>query len=572
MVEKDWKLKDAMPTDFASMHPEIKPLVLQLLYNRGLTTQKQIDQFLQPDYGDDLYNPFLFSQMNVAVERIFSAIAHKEKIYVYGDYDADGVCAAAVMVEALAAFGAAVSVYIPFRETEGYGLNQEALKQIADEGTKLVITVDCGVANAAEVAYANSRGLTVIITDHHQQPAVLPEAFAIINPNVKSEIYPCKAITGAGVAFKVVQALTTLQKNYKVTQLTEGAEKWLLDLVAIGTIADLQPLLDENRVLVSYGLIVLQRTRRPGLRKLFELMGGDITKCDERTVGWQIAPRLNAAGRMNHATTAYLALTETNDAKLGEACQELMQANQNRQQVTEQIRQSANQSLAQYSSPHIMIAFGEGWPTGVIGLVAGKLTDEHQRPAFVLSNFRGNIVGSGRSTPGFNIVAALNECPDCFSRYGGHPQACGFTLKDISVLPKFVETMHAIAARALDKAPARQELSVEAEIDLNEVNWALFEDLKKFSPFGEGNPRPRLLVRGATVIETQTVGNDGKHLRLMISHRSAVVRKTIGFFFGEMHEKFQRGDLIDLVCEVDVNEWNGNRELQLKIIDIKHHE
>src|SRR3989344_8888073 len=273
-MEKVWQVASPVDKKTADAFPEIHPVVLQLLYNRGLLSQEKIDQFLNSDYGDDLHDPFLFADMEKAVKRILEAVESQEKIVVYGDYDADGVSSSAVMVEMLKKLGANIYIYIPYRETEGYEINKKAVTELADQGAKLLITVDNGISNAGEVEVLNERALDVIITDHHHQPPVVPKAFAIINPNVEKEKYPFKFLTGAGVAFKVSQALALRHKNYKVKQLEEGWEKWLLDLVAIGTVADMQPLLDENRVLVKYGLIVLEKTKRPGLIELLKNKDG----------------------------------------------------------------------------------------------------------------------------------------------------------------------------------------------------------------------------------------------------------------------------------------------------------
>jgi len=305
-MSKKWKIEKPIEKAVLDKFPEIHPIVLQLLMNRGIDTQEKIDEFLGADYGDDLYDPFLFKEMDRAVKRILQAIEKQENIIVYGDYDADGVSSSAVMMEILQMLGAAhLDIYIPFREKEGYGLNVEAVNEIIKDGANLVVTVDCGISNVEEAKILKDAGVDLIITDHHSEPESLPDAYATINPNVTSkEDYPFGGLTGAGVAYKVAQALVSKHKDYKVKQLEEGAEKWLLDLVAIGTVADLMPVLSENRVLVKYGLIVLEKTKRIGLKKLIESLGNRDATINERMIGWQISPRLNAAGRLNHASVA----------------------------------------------------------------------------------------------------------------------------------------------------------------------------------------------------------------------------------------------------------------------------
>ena len=567
-IEKNWQILPQITEDFSAKFPEINPVILQLLFNRDLDNQEKIDQFLNPDYGSDLYDPFLFSEMEKVVKRIFLAIEKQEKIVVYGDYDADGVCSSVVMVETLKNFGAQVEVYIPFRETEGYGLNLAAAKELINQGVNLVITVDCGISNKNEVELLNQGGVDVIITDHHHQPLELPKAFAIINQNLTREKYPFKKLAGCGVAFKVVQGLITKQAEYKIKQLPEGFEKWLLDLVAIGTIADLQPLLGENRILVKYGLVVLNKTKRLGILKLIEKIGNHVTVIDERMVGWQISPRLNAAGRLNHASSAYQLLLTENAAEADQLAIEINQTNQQRQQITDKINLEAKEKIGKVDKQKILIVVGENWPTGVVGLVAGRLTDNHHLPSLVISRYNGEIIGSGRSIAEFNLIEAIQKCDECLSRYGGHGQAAGFTLKDEKSLAKFIEKITKLAETKLKEKELKPILEIDSEINLNQLDWQLVEEIEKFIPYGEENPKPKFLIKDLTIIDCQLVGQDGKHLRLTIGD-DQISKKAIGFSFGEWFSRIKKGDKIDLISEIEINEWNGNRELQLKIVDLR---
>lgn len=563
-------MAEPVSVDLQARFPELNQIVLQLLVNRGLTTQAVIDGFLSPDYLTDLHDPFLFSQMDKAVKRILSAIEAQEHIMVYGDYDADGVTSTAVMIEALTALGAThLDRYIPYRETEGYGLNPVAVKKIADDGVTLVITVDCGITGGAEIDILNAQNVDVIITDHHHAPVSLPKAYAIINQNVPGEPYPFKDLTGVGVAFKVAQALVARHASYKVTQLAEGFEKWLLDLVAIGTIADIQPLLGENRVFATYGLVVINRTRRIGLQKLLASLNNKTNHIDERAVGWQIVPRLNAAGRLNHASTAYELLTTQDETEATRLSQELSQTNQERQQITEKIRDEARKQIGTFKDQNILIVVGEEWPTGIVGLVAGKIADEFHRPTLVISRFKGEIIGSARSIAEFNVIEAIEQCADFLKKFGGHPQAAGFTIDGEEGLQQFIQKMTTLADAQLTGKDIPAVLSVDTEIDLDQVNWELFEALEKFPPYGEDNPKPRFLAKQLTVVDHQKLGKGELHMRLMVSHTKPVIRKTIGFNLGEWCNTLKRGDKVDMVFEVDVNEWNGNRELQMKIVDLK---
>ena len=568
-MEKTWKIAPLVPSELKNKFPEINPIVLQLLINRKIDTQEKIDRFLNPDYGTDLHDPFLFSQMEKAVTRILAAIENKEKIIVYGDYDADGVTSSAVMMETLKSFEADVDIYIPYREKEGYGLNREAVSSLIKAGAQLIITVDCGISNKAEVELAMSQNVDVIITDHHHGPKELPEAYATINPNVAGENYPFKSLTGCGVAFKVVQALLLQQNKFKIKQLPEGFEKWLLDLVAIGTVADIQPLLDENRIFVKYGLVVFNKTKRLGLSELFKSLGNRTEVVDEKVIGWQIAPRINAAGRLNHASTSYELLT-TNDINQAKSLTvELSATNQERRKITDQIRKEALKIIGPVQNQKILIAVGDNWPTGVVGLVAGRIADTFHRPTLIISHFNGEIIGSARSIAEFNIIEAIGHSSDFLVKFGGHPQAAGFTVKDDQSLSGFIEKITALAEEKLQGKDIAPILEIEAAIDLEEVDWDLFEDLEKFEPFGDSNPKPKFVSTGLTVIEHHKVGKDETHMRLMVTHKTPTVRKTIGFSLGEWCDKLKRGDKVDAVFEVDVNQWNGNRELQLRLIDIK---
>ncbi len=566
---KRWVVSPAMPTEFSDKFPEIDPITLQLLYNRGLKTQNQIDEFLYPDYAN-LHDPFLFNDMEKAVKRILQAIEKKEKMVVYGDYDADGVTSSVILMQTLKALGAEVDVYIPYRETEGYGLNKDAAKELVKNQVKVLITVDCGVSNVEEVEILNQGQVDVIITDHHHEPPILPKAFALINPHLEKEKYPFKDLTGCGVAFKVACALIAKHKEYEVNQLVESWEKLLLDLVAIGTIADLQPILGENRTLVKYGIIILQMTNRLGLREMAKIMSSELRNLDEKSIGWQIAPRLNAAGRMKHASTAYELLITKDQKQAHDLSESLNQTNRERQQITDKIFNEALSSLGEIKDQKILVAIGQGWATGVVGLVAGRLTDQNNRPSLVVSHFNGEIIGSGRSIEEFNIIEALEECREYLSRFGGHAQACGFTVKDEASLEAFIQKMNTLATKALEGKELLPSLNIEMEVKLEEINWKLQEALEKFEPFGEDNYKPIFLARNVSINEFQAVGTDGKHLRLLVNHHSSAIRKTIGFCFGTWCSKIKKGDKMDLVFEVDVNEWNGNRELQLKIVDLKH--
>lgn len=568
-----WKIRDRAPQQLLEEFPEVDPILLQLLHARGVTTQTAIDAFLEPDYARDTYDPFLFIDMQRVVERITRAIRTGEKILIYGDYDADGVSATSVLVETIRALGGSPDVYIPFRETEGYGLNVAAVDEIHSNGVTLIVTVDCGTTNLAEIAHANELGIDVIVTDHHDEPIELPKAYAIINPELSRDAYPEHHICGTGVAYKVACALLA-HTEYGATlnrePLPVGWEKWLLDLVAIATIADMVPLLGENRVFVTFGLAVLKKTRRLGLRALMTTTRTALPDVDEEAVAFQIAPRLNAAGRMNHASTAFNLLVATDAHEATTLADELATKNVERQKITESIVQEAFAQIGPSPTDLLLVAVGKTWSAGVIGLVASKITERFNRPSIVLTESNGKLVGSGRSIEAFDITAALKQNAHLFGRFGGHPQACGLTVRE-GVSPDEVRReMNALATTALHGADLTPELVIDAEVVLDDINWRLVEDVQRLAPFGMDAEKPRFLARGLHVVAVDTVGKDGKHLRMHVSHATSEVRKTIGFRFGTWVDRLQAGDSVDCVFEVGVNEWNGNREIELKLVDLDH--
>lgn len=574
MAQRQWKIADIAPAEFHSAFPEINGIVLQLLYNRGVRTQQQIDEFLHPDYGEDVHDPYRFSQMGRAVDRVMAAVAGREKILIYGDYDADGVGGAVVLVSALEALGVKPGVYLPFRESEGYGLNRGAAAEIIRDGYRLVITVDCGITNVAEVKQLQDAGVDVIITDHHNPPDVLPQAYALLDAKLPNETYPYPHLAGAGVAFKLVQALLseTARKKHRLIRFPPvGFEKWLLDVVAVSTVADMCELVGENRTLVHYGLTVLRKSRRLGMRALVEAARLEPDRVDTQAIGFALAPRLNAAGRMNHASAAYKLLVSTDPTQARELAKDLDEQNRKRQQLTESIRQAARKKVSPVGDKKLLFAVGEDWPTGIVGLVAGRLTDEYGRPALVVGKTSdGALVGSGRSVHGFNITAALQECQAHISRFGGHYYACGFTVRSENHLEPFRQQMEKLAAAALTDTDVGGVLEIDAELDVSAVTFALQEELQPLEPYGQGNPRPRFVSRGLSVTSVQPVGSSGQHLRLMVgSHGHPDVVKLIGFSVTDRFPPITPGSVIDVVFEVDINQWNGNRELQLKIVDLK---
>ncbi|MBI4122536.1 MAG: single-stranded-DNA-specific exonuclease RecJ [Parcubacteria group bacterium] len=545
--------------------PGVHPVVLQLLANRGIVERDAIQAFLNPQY-EHSHDPFLFRDMEKFVSRIREAVKAGETVYVYGDYDADGVCSSVQIVETLKRLGVKhAEAYIPHREKEGYGLNAAAIDYIAGEGATLIITVDCGTGNVHEVAHARAKGIDVVILDHHEEPAELPrDTAAFLNPHLSGETYPFKNLAAAGVAFKAVQAL------WKSFNLPEGQEKWFLDLVAIATVTDMMPLVGENRALVTYGLKVLNKTRRSGLLALIAAAKKTPGELGVYEIGFMLGPRLNAAGRLDHASTAY-ELLETQDARTARDLAELLNAtNSERQSETERLLAEALlQVKPQLSERKVLVAVGDNWPVGVVGLVSGRITELYHRPSLVISRSGEKLVGSGRSIPGFNITEALAEGAEHLAKFGGHEGACGFTLHSEEALAPFGATMNAVAERILSDEDLVKTLTLDAELSFDAVDFTLAAELERLAPFGMGNPRPKFSSFGARIKNLFLVGSDGAHMKLMLE-QNGVTHEAIGFRMGaEWHGVLNPGDMIDVAYEVEVNTWNGKKSVQLKLIDIK---
>lgn len=579
-MKKKWAVAPVVGQAFINQFPQYDPIVLQLLFNRGLNDQGTIDEFFSSSYQGNIHDPFLFNDMEKAVKMIFKAIEEKKRIMVFGDFDADGVTSTAVMASVLKGFSANVDVYIPHREIEGYGLNKESVQKIKDDNVDLIITVDCGISNHEEVEMIHELGMEIIITDHHYEPLVIPKADAILNAQMEKEKYPFKSLAGVGTAYKVAQALLRYAKEHQIALAEyqdnffgsyEGFEKWLLDLVAIGTVADCVPLVGENRTLVKYGLIVLRQSKRMGLKKLMEVINVNFNDINTITIGYQIAPRINAAGRLAHAQTAYDLIMADDEEEVIRLVDELNDINLERQKLTEKIYREARAQVEEQKNDRMMVAVGEEWPIGVIGLVAGKLAESYNSPILVISNAKGIYQGSGRSVEGFNIVEALQSIDRYFSHYGGHAQACGFTLESNEILGDFTQSLKDLAHSNLEDTELSPLVNIDAEIDFKQISWKLYELLEKFTPFGEANPKPLFMAKDVKVVQMQAVGKDGRHLRLSLKQDgSPMYWKSIGFGLGEVWgDMLQAGDHIDVVFSINLNEWNGNRELQLQLQDIK---
>lgn len=554
-------------------HLELTPLLVQLLANREITEPSEIDDFINPVGTDQYPDPLLMVGVSAAVERICKAIERQERVVVYGDFDCDGVTSTALLTTALRHFGLDVEPYIPHRVNEGYGLHASAVRDIASRGVHLLITVDCGISGRAEVAEARKAGLDVIVTDHHYLPADLPEAAACINPKQHtpgSEVY--HDLAGVGVAYQLVRALVKRLGKPKGLRNLD-----LLGLVAIGTVADVVPLKGANRSLVVHGLAALREMSRvprqnlPGLRTLLDYAGVKAERMDTERIGFVIGPRLNAAGRMDDARVAYRLLLTADQFEANSLAQQLEAHNRRRQAVTNSIVDDARGRVRRLDSALKVIFLSDpGWPSGIVGLVAGRLVEEFGRPTLVIEEGEEESRGSARSTPHFNIVKALTDVKDMLVRFGGHEAAAGFTVRTQQI-GEMNRRLCELADGQLGEEHLQPTLRAEAELSLAEVHDGMLDSINRLAPFGSGNPSPLFLTRGARVLDVTTVGDGGPHLKLTLANREGGPTGEIvamAYRQGYRAESVRRKPRVDLMYHIERHEWKGNVSVQLRVRDL----
>lgn len=563
---KHWLVSHAAPDEHFKRFAHLPKTVAQILYNRGLTDPETVTAFLARAGAGTSADLFRLKGLNSALDRINAAIRAREPIAIYGDYDVDGVTATALLVQTLAAFGADVRPYIPHRADEGYGLNVEALDLLKSEGVRLVVTVDCGVRSLDEAAHARAIGLDLIISDHHMPGDSLPQAVAVINPKQPSCPYPFKELAGVGLAFKIAQGLLTVnaRHNERRVDLTEDD---LLDLVTLGTVADLAPLLDENRSLVARGLPHLQASARPGLKALIDI--SRTTIIDTTAIGFALGPRLNAVGRLDHALNAYKLLMTTSNGEAERLALDLDLRNRERQALTKDLFELARaQVIDRAKDAPILIAAAPEFKAGVVGLVASRLTEEFYRPAVVIEQGPTESRGSCRSIPEFHITRALDQCADLFVRHGGHAAAAGFTI-ETARLDELTRRLLDIAGRELNVADLQPTLPIDAELSLHALKPELFDALKQLEPHGYANPQPIFASRRVNVVEARAVGADGSHLKMRVNDDGCPPMDAIAFRHGAWAGSLHLGDKIDLAYTFEKNEWQGRTAFQLNVKDIK---
>lgn len=555
-----WIVKKADQTIIDSLAKDlnINHLTASLLVNRGLDTVEDARYFL---FGQksEFHDPFLLKDMDKAVERINKAIETQEPILVFGDYDADGVSSTTVLMNALAELGANADYYIPNRFTEGYGPNEKAFRSAADSGVGLIITVDTGISALHEATVAKDLGVDLIITDHHEPGPVLPDAFAIIHPKLDDSLYPFKDLAGVGVAFKVAHALLGRVPEH------------LLEFAAIGTIADLVPLLGENRLIALRGIEKLKSSQTPGLNALLKLAKTDRAAIDEETIGFMIGPRVNAAGRLGSADPAVQLMMTHDPEEAMMLAEEIDSINKERQNIVSQIAEEAVAEVEMnypIEDNSVLVVGKEGWNAGVIGIVASKLVEKYYRPTIVLSfdKEKGLAKGSARSIAGFDLFKNLSTCRDILPHFGGHPMAAGMTL-NLNDVDSLRSRLNGLAKEQLKEEDLIPVSHIDARIDVKEITLETINELGMLSPYGVSNPKPKVLIDGANISTLRKIGADQSHLKLALEEEGTVI-DGIGFGFGHLHDHISPSSKLSVIGELSINEWNNIKKPQIFLRDV----
>ena len=559
-MNKEWKIYevDEKKVEKISSKYNLNKLISTILANRNITTEEEIRLFLSPT-RKDFHNPFLIKDMEKSVERIIKAIENNEKVTIYGDYDVDGITSITVLKSFLKDRGLETFQYIPNRLNEGYGLNNNAIEKIKQQGCDLMITVDCGISAINEINYASSLGIETIITDHHEPGNEIPKAFAVIDNKRKDSKYPFRELAGVGVVFKLIQAI-----GIKLGLKEEEYLKYL-DIVCVGTISDIVPLVDENRVIAKLGLMLIRQTRNIGLKSIIDTSG--YTKIDSNSISFGIAPRINACGRMGKAEDALELFLSKNYNEVSELAKKLNDYNKLRQDTEKEIYENAIKQIEQnkLDKNNSIIVGGHNWHHGVIGIVSSKITEMYFKPSILLSFEEDGIgTGSGRSIPGFDLHEALTKCLGSVEKFGGHSMAVGLTVKK-EKFEEFKKEFEQIATKS-NVSEIIPVINIDAKIDFSAINKDMVESLKQLEPFGEGNKMPVFVFKNLKIDSIRAL-SEGKHLKLTLKEGSTVVN-AIGFNIGNLADEYRIGDKIDVVGVLEVNNFNGVESLQINIKDI----
>jgi single-stranded-DNA-specific exonuclease len=556
-MKKSWQIQASVPLDGEGTLEGYSPVMQQMLYNRGIKDIESADWDLRG--AGSMHDPFRLPDMEAAVERIWSALDHQEAIAVYGDYDVDGVTATALLVQVLRRLGGNVLGYIPNRFDEGYGVNNDALDMLHEQGIQLVVTVDCGIRSPREIEHARQMGMDLVISDHHEPKSDLPEAVAVICQKRSDNNYPERNLAGVGLAFKIAEALLARRPVEGV-----NLEDWL-DLVAVGTVADVVPLTGENRSLVRAGLKKIRLGQRQGLLSLANVAGLTIQRITARDIGFGLGPRLNAAGRLESALAAFDLLVSVDLSVLGVLAQKLDDQNRDRQSMTQRMQVEAEKLARASEKDSLLFAVDPGFNMGVVGLVAARLTDAYYRPAIVGARGDEFTRCSCRSIPEFNITHALDECTALLERHGGHAMAAGFTVRN-DRLDELASCLHAIAQRELGERDLRPVLRADMEIPLKDLRPSLLKDLDMLEPTGLGNPEAVFVSRGLRVKWPKKIGKEGQHLRMSVSD-GYITYDAVAFRQGIWAD--QMPEKIDILYVFETNNYQGHESLQLNVRDIR---
>lgn len=569
MAEKIWEYlsKKLKNNDIEDISRELglPKIMTVLLMNRGIKKEDIPAFWTKP--LKNIRNPLLMNDMQKAAERILNSVRNHEKIVVYGDYDVDGITSAAMLTDFLGSLGANVSYYIPDRADEGYGMNIKAVNKFIKQGIKLIVTVDCGITSLGEVSFAKLMGTDVIITDHHSCKERLPDdAYAIVNPKRPDSEYPFDALAGAGVAFKLILAMAILLKM----NTTQCFNKYI-DLAAIGTIADVVPLVDENRIIADRGVRALEHPARPGVAALLKISGADKRILNATSIAFSVAPRINAAGRLGNASRAVELLLAKDETTADKLAAELDKENTKRRETEAAIQAESLRMIAEdvnFSKKKVIVLAKKGWHNGVIGIVAAKLCDMYYKPCILISiDERGEGKGSGRSIPAFNLFEALTHCEDLLSEYGGHKLAAGLGI-NAAQKEQFEAKINKYAADTLSDSDMIPKLSVDCPVSEHDISLTSVKMLEKLEPFGAGNEKPVFSLDDAEIIDIAAIGNDKKHLRIRLC-KNGIYINCVGFSMGDLAEKLKISERISIAFNMEINRFQGRESVQLILKDIK---
>jgi single-stranded-DNA-specific exonuclease len=566
--ERIWRLLPPSPgASRLALETGISPLKAQILLNRGVSDPDAVASFLSPRLSN-LADPMLLKDMDRAVDLIMDAVGNHEHIAVFGDYDADGITATALLINFFSELGIPISYYIPNRLEEGYSLNPPAIKKLSESGIRLIITVDCGISNRREIELAKGLGMKFVVTDHHQIPDDFNPICPVINPNRHDSRLPFRELAGVGVAFFLVVALRSFMRDRRwfMESRPEPDLKQYLDIVALGTVADMVPLIDQNRILVRSGIEVMKKSAWPGIRAMKEISGVGGHRISFYDLAFKLAPRLNAPGRLGDSVAGLMTLITTSESIAMENAARLNSMNAHRQRIEEDILNEIEDLMigkSDLKEKRTIVLAKEGWHQGVLGVVASRLLDRYYRPALVLTIREGMATGSGRSIDGFNLHRSMTRLNHLFEKFGGHYHAAGCTLK-ASNIDALAEGLEKIAREELKEEDLVPAIDIDSEISLSELTYDTVRDIRSMEPFGPGNPEPMFYCGDLEVVNSRIVGE--RHLKLRV-RQGGCVMEAIGFGFSDNHPL--EGKTVNMVFTPDINEWNGYQTPQLKIVAIE---